>query len=163
MESTGGSVSVSGVLLGGAGSALPWETSLARHASTGGSRCPLSSVYAIRIYGWLLSLPVVLSVCDSPAARIYGWLSLPVVLSVCESSAMVQTACGPKGSRPPWLFFSFFHNPFVLIETTSSYAVDCLRRSAVSLVKSNQTKTTLSGGSLGSCVDEERSQLRELM
>ncbi len=24
-------------------------------------------------------------------------------------------------------------------------------------------KTTLSGGSLGSCVDEERSQLRELM
>ncbi len=26
-----------------------------------------------------------------------------------------------------------------------------------------QTKTTLCGGSLGSCVDEERSQLRELM
>ncbi|RXN32959.1 hypothetical protein ROHU_015947 [Labeo rohita] len=28
---------------------------------------------------------------------------------------------------------------------------------------SNQKSTTLSGGSLGSCVDEERSQLRELM
>lgn len=28
---------------------------------------------------------------------------------------------------------------------------------------SNNEMTTLSGGSLGSCVDEERSQLRELM
>ena len=31
------------------------------------------------------------------------------------------------------------------------------------LVTNEKTKTTLSGGSLGSCVDEERSQLRELM
>ena len=29
--------------------------------------------------------------------------------------------------------------------------------------KALNTETTLSGGSLGSCVDEERSQLRELM
>ncbi len=31
------------------------------------------------------------------------------------------------------------------------------------LIKHDNEMTTLSGGSLGSCVDEERSQLRELM
>ena len=146
MESTGGSVSVSGVLLGGAGSALPWETSLARHASTGGSRCPLSSVYAIALQH--ASTGGSRCPLSSVYARAQRWFKQLAVL---------------RARGPPGYFFYFFHNPFVLIETTSSYAVDCLRRSAVSLVKSNQTKTTLSGGSLGSCVDEERSQLRELM
>ena len=32
-----------------------------------------------------------------------------------------------------------------------------------SVAKSKKSYTTLSGGSLGSCVDEERSQLRELV
>ena len=35
--------------------------------------------------------------------------------------------------------------------------------SVVSLKKQKRDEITLSGGSLGSCVDEERSQVRELM
>ena len=139
MESTGGSVSVSGVLLGGAGSARPRETSLARlkariygsvcplssvyascpHASTGGSRCPLSSVYA-RVQRWFKQLAVL------------------------------------RARGPPGYFFHFFITHLCLLKLRAAVSL-------VSLVKSNETKTTLSGGSLGSCVDEERSQLRELM
>ena len=72
--------------------------------------------------------------------------------------AMVQTACGPQGLAAPRLFFSLHSQTHLW--WIKARTVDCLRRLVFS---SSKTKTTLSGGSLGSCVDEERSQLRELM
>lgn len=55
------------------------------------------------------------------------------------------------------LFFSFF---FSLL---SLYVGWLFLEKPASRREANETKKTLSGGSLGSCVDEERSQLRELM
>ena len=71
----------------------------------------------------------------------------------------------PLGRRPRWVFF-----------TSNRFCVNCSWLLVRSLPgRCSQThfptwprpekerQTTLSGGSLGSCVDEERSQLRELM
>ena len=54
----------------------------------------------------------------------------------------------PSGVEPRVAFFSHF------------LTILCDKQTSVAF---RNEKTTLSGGSLGSCVDEERSQLRELM
>ena len=69
-----------------------------------------------------------------------------------------------KRSPPPWLFFSLpIANTHLWLNQTEARAAGCLRWWALVCPCFAKTKTTLSGGSLGSCVDEERSQLRELM
>ena len=64
--------------------------------------------------------------------------------------------CVPGAGRPG-VVFSFF---FSLL---SLYVGWLFTEKPASRREANETKKTLSGGSLGSCVDEERSQLRELM
>ena len=89
------------------------------------------------------------------------------VLALCgplSSRGLKSPVLESCGAEPPWLdrptfvFFSgFFHD-------TVAY---CLGVARLTVATANATEKlrdiTLSGGSLGSCVDEERSQLRELM
>ena len=72
----------------------------------------------------------------------------------CQATARFKEQPLPYGCRPPdvfGLFFLFFCSQIFLI------------KSFLSDKKKTLLRTTLNGGSLGSCVDEERSQLRELM
>ena len=62
----------------------------------------------------------------------------------------------PGAGRPGVVFFIFF-------SLLSLYVGWLFTEKPASRREANETKKTLSGGSLGSCVDEERSQLRELM
>ena len=59
----------------------------------------------------------------------------------------------PASSSDKCFPIHFYASP-----VTRAYSVETMDSSMAKL-----EKTTLSGGSLGSCVDEERSQLRELM
>ena len=73
----------------------------------------------------------------------------------CQATARFKEQPLPYGCRPPdvfGLFFLFF-----------VFANFFLIKSFLSDKKKTLLRTTLNGGSLGSCVDEERSQLRELM
>ncbi|KAI8493497.1 hypothetical protein Bbelb_288940 [Branchiostoma belcheri] len=79
-------------------------------------------------------------------------------LSVCLTGGAAVFAAGPGSRSDPQPFRSFaaLHRRHFVSETT-------VPRGKVSFRCENERKTTtLSGGSLGSCVDEERSQLREL-
>ena len=103
--------------------------------------------------------------------RLVLWGKLGFIAS--RRPAKVQRVRRPHlACRPGYFFtFHFFRNNFGLpyLKGPSPLTPDprCLGRaervgSGRKQDKQNE-KTTLGGGSLGSCVDEERSQLRELM
>ena len=66
------------------------------------------------------------------------------------------------GAAPFRLVFST-SQPFVTYRQGGVACAASLRRHSATRISSESSKFTLCGGSLGSCVDEERSQLRELM
>ena len=75
---------------------------------------------------------------------------------------------GPPGRSPqPTIFVYYFTVLFVLVGLPSGVSLAACRllprQSGRTCPPLLGEETTLSGGSLGSCVDEERSQLRELM
>ena len=107
-----------------------------------------------------------------PVARRPGWGRRHVLWGKLGSTRLSASRRRFKETRrpnlavPPGLFFSSL---FISLKTLGANLKDPLSaplpRVAVRAVTETQTneKTTLGGGSLGSCVDEERSQLRELM
>ena len=76
----------------------------------------------------------------------------------------------PRGRVPPPGFFRFsirslfiFANFSIGRDQLASHASCVGGAGRATALKRKKKETTLGGGSLGSCVDEERSQLRELM
>ena len=92
------------------------------------------------------------------------WFDCPKGLGTCASLALewreLHTARFKESpalcDRPPYGFELLFliSQTFYCANSRSDHSIGKRKR---------KTKTTLNGGSLGSCVDEERSQLRELM
>ena len=102
----------------------------------------------------------------SGSCAVGSWVPMPLPSHrFGESSSREVQRVPCSRDRPPF-WSRTFHCPllsdahifFVVVHDLACYEAKVAARE-----KKKRTLTTLNGGSLGSCVDEERSQLRELM
>ena len=75
-----------------------------------------------------------------------------------SASEGLMSAQRPQWVAAPVAFFIFSQTIFIVNLSSLASLCEWSRKA-----KAKTEETTLGGGSLGSCVDEERSQLRELM